>query len=80
VRVRPADEPSSEPVNRLTAEVQSIMFLGDSEEYCLRLAGGVLIRAVEYAAAMQRADIGEPVALEIDPRDVVVLPQEKPID
>jgi ABC-type Fe3+/spermidine/putrescine transport system ATPase subunit len=80
VQVKPAEEPPSEPINRLTAEVQSIMFLGDSEEYCLRLADGVLIRAVDYAPAMRRADVGDRVLLEIDPRDVVVLPQEEPID
>jgi iron(III) transport system ATP-binding protein len=80
VRVQPAEESPLEPINRLTAEVESIMFLGDSEEYCLRLADSALIRAVDYTPAMRRADVGDRVALEIDPRDVVVLPQEEPID
>jgi ABC-type Fe3+/spermidine/putrescine transport system ATPase subunit len=80
VRVKPAEESLSEPINRLTAEVQSIMYLGDSEEYCLRLADGVLIRAVDYTPTTRRIDVGDRVALEIDPRDVVVLPQEESID
>jgi iron(III) transport system ATP-binding protein len=80
VRVKPAEESPSEPINRLTAEVQSIMYLGDSEEYCLRLADGVLIRAVDYTPTTRRIDVGDRVALEIDPRDVVVLPQEESID
>jgi iron(III) transport system ATP-binding protein len=80
VRVRPAEERSSEAVNRLPGEVTSIMYLGDSEEYCLRLAEGVLLRAVEHNPTTRKAEPGNSVALEIDPRDVVVLPQEDPGD
>jgi ABC-type Fe3+/spermidine/putrescine transport system ATPase subunit len=67
----------SERTNHLTGEVQSIMYLGDSEEYSLRLADGVLLRAVEYNPTTRKVEIGDRVDLELDARDVVVLPQEE---
>jgi iron(III) transport system ATP-binding protein len=77
VRLHRAEGPKSEQMNQLTGEVQSIMYLGDSEEYTLRLMDGTLVRAVEYNPRAKTADVGERVALEVDARDVVVLPQEK---
>ncbi len=63
-------------INRLTGEVQTITYLGDSEQYTLRLADGMLVRAVEYNPRNRKAEVGDRVALEIDVADVVVLPQE----
>ncbi len=63
-------------LNRLTGEVQSITYLGDSEQYSLRLADGTLVRAVEYNPKSRKAEVGARVDLEIDAADVVVLPQE----
>jgi iron(III) transport system ATP-binding protein len=77
VRLHRAEGPTSEPLNQLTGEVQSIMYLGDSEQYTLRLADGTLIRAVEYNPREKRAEVGDRVALELDARDVIVLPQEE---
>jgi ABC-type Fe3+/spermidine/putrescine transport system ATPase subunit len=81
VRLQSPEESSnvafSEPMNHLTGEVQSIMYLGDSEQYSLRLANGTSIRAVEYNPRTERADVGARVALQIDARDIVVLPQEE---
>lgn len=77
VRLKPAGEPPSERFNRLEAQVRSIMYLGDSEEYSLDLAGGVGLRAVEYNQTSRKAEVGERVALEIDPMEaVVLLPEE----
>jgi iron(III) transport system ATP-binding protein len=64
-------------LNQLTAEIQSIMYFGDSEQYGLRLTDGTLVRAVEYNQTARTAEVGKRVSLAIDPRDVIVLPQEK---
>jgi iron(III) transport system ATP-binding protein len=76
VRLHPADGPTLEPLNQLTGEVQSIMYLGDSEQYTLRLADGTLIRAVQYNPREKRAEVGDRVAFDVDARDVIVLPPE----
>jgi iron(III) transport system ATP-binding protein len=62
--------------NRLTGEIQSVMYFGDREEYSLRLADGTMVRAVEYNQPARTAAVGRRVNLHIDPGDVVVLPQE----
>ena len=80
VRLHRAERPTSEPLNQLTGEVQSIIYLGDSEEYTLRLADGTLIRAVKYNAREKGAEVGDRVPLEIDARDVIVLPREETRD
>jgi len=77
VRLRPYGGSPPELMNQLTAEVQSIMYLGDSEEYSLRLSDGALLRAVEHDQATRKAQIGDRVTIQFDPRDVVVLPQEE---
>lgn len=81
VRLQPAEKSSeiasSERINHLSGEVQSIMYLGDTEQYSLRLANGALIRAVEYHARTRKAEVGDRVDVQLDPRDVVVLPQEE---
>ena len=82
VRVRAAEESrnvtESERINQLTGDVQSIMYLGYSEEYSLRLADDVLVRAIEHNPTTRKAQVGDRVALQVDARDVIVLPQEKP--
>ena len=67
----------SAELNQLTGEIQSIMYFGDSEQYSLRLTDGTLVRAVEYNQTARTAEVGKRVSLAIDPRDVIVLPQEK---
>ena len=69
--------PLSAELNQLIAEIQSIMYFGDSEQYGLRLTDGTLVRAVEYNQTARTAEVGKRVTLAIDPRDVIVLPQEK---
>jgi ABC-type Fe3+/spermidine/putrescine transport system ATPase subunit len=80
VRLHRAEKLTSGPLNQFTGEVRSIMYLGDSEQYTLRLADGTLIRAVEYNPREKRAEIGDRVALEVEARDVIVLPREEPGD
>ena len=69
--------PLSAELNQLIGEIQSIMYFGDSEQYSLRLTDGTLVRAVEYNQTARTAEVGKRVTLAIDPRDVIVLPQEK---
>jgi iron(III) transport system ATP-binding protein len=69
--------PFSAELNQLTGEIQSIMYFGDSEQYSLRLTDGTLVRAVEYNQTARTAEVGKRVSLQIDPRDVIVLRQEK---
>ena len=73
-------EPRLEILNELTGEVQSIMYLGDSEQYSVRLADGTLVHAVEYNPTVSKAQVGDRVSLELDPRDVMVLAREQPGD
>jgi hypothetical protein len=56
--------------------VQDIMYLGNSEQYLLRLADGTLMQALEYNPISKKAEIGDPVTIKFNLDDVVVLPQE----
>jgi spermidine/putrescine ABC transporter ATP-binding subunit len=78
--IRPATESSAIPsrtTNQLLAEVKSIMYLGDNEQYSLHLADSVMMHAVEYNVSARKAQVGERVALQFDAQAVVVLPQEE---
>jgi ABC-type Fe3+/spermidine/putrescine transport system ATPase subunit len=81
LRLKPAAEssgvPPSDATNELLAEVQSIMYLGDNEQYSLRLADGAIVRAVEYNPTTRKAQVGDRLALQFDTQAVVVLPQEE---
>jgi iron(III) transport system ATP-binding protein len=80
VRLRPFERSQPELMNQLTGEVQSIMYRGDSDEYSLRLGGGILLRAVEHDQPMKRAQVGDRITVQFDPRDVVVLRREESSD
>jgi ABC-type Fe3+/spermidine/putrescine transport system ATPase subunit len=73
----PSPIPPSDGTNELSGEVQSIMYLGDSEQYSLRLADSATVRAVDYRPTTRKAQVGERVAVQFDARDVVVLRQEE---
>lgn len=80
LRLTAATESSARPAagaaNELIAEVQSIMYLGDNEQYSLRLADDSVVRAVEYNQPTRKAQVGDRLALQFDAETVVVLPQE----
>jgi iron(III) transport system ATP-binding protein len=80
MRLRPPDGATSEEFNQLTGEVQSVMYLGESEQYTLRLANGTFVRAVEFNPSAKRAEVGDRAELQIHVRDVIVLPREEPVD
>lgn len=81
LRLQPADESRGthppDGVNELTAEVQSIMYLGDNEQYALCLADGTIVHAVDYRPSTGNAKVGYRFALKFDAQAVVVLPQEE---
>lgn len=81
VRLKPVAEASAKPAtdatNELLAEVQSIMYLGDNEQYSLRLADRAIVHAMEHNPATRKAQVGDRLALEFDAHAVVVLPQEE---
>jgi iron(III) transport system ATP-binding protein len=62
--------------NEFIGEVLSSMYLGDSEEYSLRLPDNTVVRAVEYNPTTRKAQVGDRLVLEFDAKAVVVLPQE----
>jgi ABC-type Fe3+/spermidine/putrescine transport system ATPase subunit len=62
--------------NQLSAEVQSIMYLGDNEQYTLRLANSVTMHAVEHNPTTRKAQVGDRLTVQFDAQAVVVLPEE----
>ena len=80
VRLHRSEGSTPEQPNRLTGEVQSIMYLGDSEQYSLRLADGSFVRAVEHNPTARKAEVGDRVVLQVDAHEVIVLPREEPGD
>ncbi len=71
---RPARD---ERLNQLVAEVQDIMYLGNNEQYSLRLADGTVVQALEFKPNTREAEVGDRVTLQFEPQDVSVLPQEE---
>lgn len=59
--------------NRLEGAVERVMYLGDVEQYFVRLRDGVLWKAVEAHPKGRLADVGEQVVLSCDPEDLIVL-------
>jgi iron(III) transport system ATP-binding protein len=76
LRLKPSGEPSVAALNELSAEVKSIMYLGDNEQYTLRLADSFFVRAVEHNPTTRKAQVGDRLTLQFDPQAVMVLPQE----
>jgi iron(III) transport system ATP-binding protein len=81
LRLKPAEEtkgPSgTDAVNELVADVRSIMYLGDNEEYSLQLPDGTVVRAVEHNPIARTARVGDRLAFQFDAQAVVVLRQEE---
>jgi iron(III) transport system ATP-binding protein len=81
LRLTSDDESSGERLadatNELRAEVQSIMYLGDNEQYTLRIADNTIVRAVEYNQPARKAQVGDRLAVRFDAQAVVVLPEEE---
>lgn len=59
----------------LYGTVESVVYLGDTEQYIVRLGESKLARCVEINLAQPRARTGDSVILTFDSSDVVVLPR-----
>ncbi len=59
--------------NALSGEVVRAVYLGDHEEYFVKLKDGSELKAVEYNTALPRTKEGETVTLACDASDVVLL-------
>ena len=57
--------------------VDSVMYLGDTEQYLVSLAAGGRMRAVEWNLTKPKARAGESVTVTFAAEDVVVLPREE---
>jgi iron(III) transport system ATP-binding protein len=68
-----AVEPGSGSDNQLRATVTQVAYLGEVEQYELSLAPGVVIKALELNPLQIRRP-GEPLALRIQPQNLLVLP------
>ena len=53
------------------------MYLGDTEQYLVKLAGGGRMRVVEWNLVKPKARAGESVTLTFAAEDVIVLPREE---
>lgn len=66
----------SQATNRLLAEVKSIMYLGDNEQYVLGLGDRIVMHAVEHNPTTRKAQVGDRVTVQFNAQAVVVLPEE----
>ena len=61
------------PVNNLSAEIEQVTYLGEIEQYRLKLAGGLAVKAFEQnPVEIRRA--GERIDVHVRPADVLVFP------
>jgi iron(III) transport system ATP-binding protein len=60
----------------LVGNVESVMYLGDTEQYLVRLANDSRVRCVEFNPARPKARVGDDVTLTFEGSDVIVLPND----
>ena len=60
----------------LDGRVESVVYLGETEQYVIRLADEKIIRVVEWNPSTPRARQGEEVKVTFRAEDVVVLPKQ----
>lgn len=74
VMVRPeALKVGADGDNLLEGKVERVMYLGDTEQYFVRLEDGTVWKVVEAHPRVRRAEVGERVKLSCEPEDVIVL-------
>jgi ABC-type Fe3+/spermidine/putrescine transport system ATPase subunit len=67
--------PGADGRNALSGVVVDVMYLGEIEQYFLRLEDGSSVKAVESNPDAPKARVGERAGLTFDPERVVVLKQ-----
>jgi len=60
----------------IEGRVESVVYLGDTEQYIVSLPDGRRIRCVEANPSQPRAEVGETVRLTFHMEDVILLPSE----
>jgi iron(III) transport system ATP-binding protein len=60
----------------LEGTVESVVYLGDTEQYIINLPDGTTVRCVEWNPSEPRAHAGEAVRLSFRAEDVVLLPPD----
>ena len=61
----------------LEGVVESVVYLGDTEQYLVSLNDGSTVRCVEWNPSEPRAHTGERVTLSFRAEDVVILPADR---
>ncbi len=73
IRVSEPDAAGGEDGNVLDGVVQQTVYLGDHEQYSVRLSDGTLVKLVDHHPGRRRAGPGAPIRLKCDASQVVVL-------
>ena len=68
-----SDDAGGEDVNVMDGVVQQTVYLGDHEQYTVRLNDGTLIKLVDHHPGQRHASPGDPIHLKCDASQVVVL-------
>ncbi len=59
------------PVNNLSAEIEQVTYLGEIEQYRLKLPGGITVKAFEQNPVAIRC-VGERIDIHVRPADILV--------
>ena len=73
IRITDPDATGGEDENVMDGVVQQTVYLGDHEQYSVRLDDGTLIKLVDHQPGLRRASPGDPIHLICDASQVVVL-------
>ncbi len=73
MRIVEQEDSADADENVLDGVVQQTMYLGDHEQYTVRLADGSLVKLVDHQPGLRRAVQGAPIRLAFQPSQVVVL-------
>ena len=73
IRISEADDAVGEEENVLDGIVRQTVYLGDHEQYSVRLVDGTPVKLVDHRPGRRRAGAGAPIRLKCDASQVVVL-------
>lgn len=73
IRISEADDAVGEEENVLDGIVRQTVYLGDHEQYSVRLVDGTPVKLVDHRPGRRRAGPGAPIRLKCDASQVVVL-------
>ncbi len=73
IRISDTDSTAGEDENVMDGVIQHSVYLGDHEQYSVRLHDGTMIKLVDHLPGQRRAGPGAPIRLKFDASQVVVL-------